>query len=608
MRFSLNSNGAKSASRRHQYTTANDKEQCWDLLFQQATTGGIAASGHRAVVNQVEIWYNAQRFSRAKTDLKDGPQKESPVIQRRTQTETYWREQFELTSEDAGRLYDFVLDTGKPVSTATLAQFLIDQRCRQEERIIEAELSKGFVYQPAETYESGQQIIFPALDYALGTVVGTRPGRNPDYGDFTVIQVEFEDDDVREFASELHGEHKLNRGDGDENLLGVQDLRPAHDLYASYGVSMEPKLVRFLHTHDEFVEFGDEWFLRGLLAEIGPGRLNIAEALIDVHAMPLPTSDIVAELDLPAEVPESIRLLSLSVALDEDERFDNVGDSGRDIWYLRRLTPKAVAHPLERLVIERESYDRRQISQELLLIEREIDDEGSGEEVMGPSRPIYRTTISLIYPHWRAGTLPLTVRTRGLFPQASTHHSPIVLVDGQSGDKMQGWVVHGSSFVYGLKEWYERHSLPVGTFIKLERTRDPRVITVDFEARRLKRLWVMVAMVKDGSLTFQLRKQPILCEYDENLCIGEERPGSLDDQWSKVHARGDSLFHIMVGMMPELIKLSPQGTVHAKAIYSAVNVLKRIPPGPVFALLSTEPCFVAMGGGYWTFDQALVRR
>jgi hypothetical protein len=47
--------------------------------------------------------------------------------------------------------------------------------------------------------------------------------------------------------------------------------------------------------------------------------------------------------------------------------------------------------------------------------------------------------------------------------------------------------------------------------------------------------------------------------------------------------------------------------VHAKTIYSAVNVLRRVAPGPVFALLSTEPCFVAMGGGYWTFDAALVR-
>jgi hypothetical protein len=59
--------------------------------------------------------------------------------------------------------------------------------------------------------------------------------------------------------------------------------------------------------------------------------------------------------------------------------------------------------------------------------------------------------------------------------------------------------------------------------------------------------------------------------------------------------------------MPELVKLSPQGTVHAKTIYSAVNVLRRTPPGPVFAQLSTEACFVSMGGGYWTFDETLLR-
>jgi hypothetical protein len=530
------------------------------------------------------------------------------VIQRRTQTETYWREHFDLTNEDAGRLHDLILDAGKPVSAARLVQALIEQRCRQEERVIEAELSKGLVYQPQETYESGQQIIFPALDYALGTVVGMRPGRNPEYGDFAVIQVAFEDNDIREFASQLHGEHKLMRGDDDQDLLGAENLLSVQELYEMHGQEIEKKLVSFLSGRDEFVEFAAEWFLYELLVEMQVGHLHLAEALIDIKAMPLPTAEILPDLDLPAEVPEAVQIFSLNWALEKDVRFNNVGDSGRVIWYLRRLTPDAVVNLPARLVIEVEAYDRQRISQDLLLIEREIDDEGSGEEVMGPSRPIYRTTVALIYPHWRAGTLPLTVRTRGLFPQAATHHTPIVLVDGQTGDKMQGWVVHGASLVYGLKGWYERHSLPVGAFIKLERTRDPRVITVDFEARRLKRLWVKVATVKEGDLVFQVRKQPILCEYDENLTIGEDRPEALDALWTTLHARGDSLLDIMIRVMPELIKLSPQGTVHAKTIYSAVNVLKRTPPGPVFALLSTEPCFVAMGGGYWTFDPALVRR
>jgi hypothetical protein len=60
----------------------------------------------------------------------------------------------------------------------------------------------------------------------------------------------------------------------------------------------------------------------------------------------------------------------------------------------------------------------------------------------------------------------------------------------------------------------------------------------------------------------------------------------------------------MLRVVPELTKLSPQATIHAKAVYSAVNILKRTPPGPVFAHLSTEPRFVPMGGGYWTYDEA----
>ncbi len=323
--------------------------------------------------------------------------------------------------------------------------------------------------------------------------------------------------------------------------------------------------------------------------------------------MSAPTPTFLSDLELLAEVPEEIRILSLNSALEADERFDNIGDMGRDVWYLRRLTPEPVVTPPARLVIESEPYDRQDISDELLLIEREIDDEGSGEEVMGPSRPLYRTTIALTYPHWRCGTLPLTVRTRGLFPGATNHHSPIVLVDGQSGDRMQGWVVHEEAFAYGLANWYKRYGLPAGAHIKLERTRDPRVITVDFEARRLKRLWGTVAVVQGRNLVFQMRKMPISCEYDEHLAVSEDDHRAIDRLWDETHARGESLLRTMVRIMPELIKLSPQGTVHAKSIYSAVNVLRRTTPGPIFALLSTEPCFVAMGGGYWTFDAALVR-
>jgi hypothetical protein len=553
-----------------------------------------------SVVKEIESWYNC-------CDHGIVLQEESPVIQRATQTASYWLEEFDLSQRDLGFVYDRILDEGRPLTTAALAQAVMERQCLEEEESIRAELGKGLLYRPEETYDVGSTLVFPALEYGAGTVVGTRPGRNPDHGDFMVIQVKLEGRErVREFASQLKGEHLLNQVEALESLVAAEGQRSAAELYEAYGLLVEELVVAALSERDQFVRFGSEWALRDMLIPMTAGHLNIAEALIEVRGMPLSTTELLPEMDLPAEVPEEVKILSVNHALETDARFDNVGDSGRDIWYLRRLTPEPVVNLPARLSVKLPPYDRRDIPEDLLAIEREIDDEASGEQVLGPTRPIYGTTIALTYPHWRIGSLPLTTRTRGLFPQATTHHTPVILVDGQTGDKMQGWVVHEESFVYGLKEWYKRNDLPVGVYLKLERTRDPRVITVAYELQRLKRLWIVVATAQQGRLTFQMRKLAIACRYDEQLAIGEDNPAALDRAWQEARDRGDSLLQTMTRIIPALIKLSPQGTVHAKTVYSAVNVLQRVPPGPVFALLAREPCFVSMGGGYWTIDEALL--
>ena len=57
----------------------------------------------------------------------------------------------------------------------------------------------------------GDELVFPHLDFAVGTVVGQREGHNPEYEHFGVIAVEFEDDGgSREFAAELSSPHKLS--------------------------------------------------------------------------------------------------------------------------------------------------------------------------------------------------------------------------------------------------------------------------------------------------------------------------------------------------------------------------------------------------------------
>ena len=52
-------------------------------------------------------------------------------------------------------------------------------------------------------------------------------------------------------------------------------------------------------------------------------------------------------------------------------------------------------------------------------------------------------------------------------------------------------------------------------------------------------------------------------------------------------------------IMPELTKLSPQGTAHVKSLYSAVNIVRRLPPGAIFAALSHSFGVTDTGNGYW---------
>ncbi len=530
------------------------------------------------------------------------------MFQRKTQTEGYWRDQFRLTGPDVARIYDLILDSGKPVRPSVLARALIDAGCRREEAAIQAELSRGVPYRPSGTYKTGEEITFPALDYAWATVVGARAARNPQYGEFVAIQVRFEDEDgLREFASELRGGHKLDQEVGDTSPLASGGARSPEDLAELYGRLVEEKIAAGLAEHAEFVRLGDDWFLQELLVNVSIGQLNIAEALIEVKGMPLPIAELMADLDLPLEVAEEIRVLSLNRALRLDSRFDNVGNGGRDVWYLRRLTPVEVLQPPARLVLQPDAYNRQAISKELLSLEREIDDEGLSEPDLVPARPLYRTSVILNHPHWRSGTLPLTPRTRGMFPQPTEHHTPIVLVDGQSGDRFQGWVVQDLGFVYGLREFYQKHALPVGAFVKLERTRDPRVTTVDYEPQRLKSAWAKVLTARPGQLSIQMRKIAVACEFDEQMLLAEDSPSAIDSLREEEAVRGTSLLQLMIRIVQELVKLSPQGTVHAKTVYSTVNVLRRTAPGPIFALLSVEPCFTAMGGAYWTFDASRVR-
>jgi len=535
------------------------------------------------------------------------------VLQRQTQTAAFWRDQFEPNSEDIDFLYSLFLDAQSPLPLDRLAVSLISEYMRREESRLQQELAKGTIYQPRERYQIGSKIVFPALDFAVGRIADIRQGKNPEHGNFDVLRVEFNDGRAtREYAAGLQTPHRLNQAQG-ADLLGAHNLLSAEELYGLYRTEIDESLRYALEEgprSDQFIEVNGSWLLSDALAEVHVGHLNIAEAMVEVAGQPLNAEQLLAELDLDKNVAIPMRILSLEHALHKDGRFDLVAVTGKPSWYLRRLEPAEVTAtpPLLRNTPQR--YNRSLLSVELLQYEWELDDEW-GESTLPTEMPamVPNASITLIYPHRKYGTLPLGGRTRTIFPAASSTAgglSLVTLVDGRWGTRFPGWVVHTGRYVAGLGKWYESHSIPAGAYITLERSNKEGEIVVDFRTRRAKREWARVAMpnLEAGTLSFEMAKIQVACEYDEQLIVADSGapgadPAQLDTLHRRLEAQQTPLHAIVEQVVPELTKLNPQGTVHAKSVYAAVNMVRRVAPGPVFHALISNRNFRDMGNGFF---------
>ncbi len=339
-----------------------------------------------------------------------------------------------------------------------------------------------------------------------------------------------------------------------------------------------------------------------MLAEVHVGHLNIAEAMIEVAGHPQDTMQLLAETDLDKNVSAPMRQLSLEHALSTDARFDLVYVAGKPAWYLTRMEPEAVVStpPLLRHTPQR--YNRALLSVEMLQFEWELDDEW-GESTLPTDVPslVPNTTVTLIYPHRRYGTLPLSGRTRAFFPVADGGRSLVTLIDGRWGTRYQGWVVPEGRYVAGLAKWMNDHQIPAGALITLERTNVPGELVVDFRTRRAKREWARFATadLENSALHLEMNKIQVACEYDEQLIVhaDDAQIPALDQLREQMDAAATPLATIVEQVVPELTKLNPQGSVHAKSVYAAVNIVRRVAPGPVFHALLSSRNFRDVGNG-----------
>jgi hypothetical protein len=514
--------------------------------------------------------------------------------------EDYWNS-FELQDEDIEFLYSFLLDKETPLTSRELISALVEERIRREKIDIERQRnSKGDLYLPKERYPVGHNLVFPAFDWRGATVIGTREGRNPELGEFDVIQVKFEDGEEKEFASGLE-EHLLNQP---LDLTQEDDSLNPHIVLDAYEELLFSRIEEDLSTNPNFVRIAGRWFPRALVVDVNAGHLNLAEAVLDMAGGgPLPTSELLKQIELPTNVNPKLVEFSLDLALQEDSRFDEVGPAGEVLWFLQRLEPVEVHKVPQYLQYHEMDYDRSLLTDDMLALERDLDDELSPLE---DRNNLDEVEVRLIFPHWRAGTLPLSDRMRHLFPTA--YESPrirFMLVDGDTGEKFPGWVVRSERYVFGLREWYESKGLMPGSVVWVRRGKRPGEVIVRSSSRRPSREWIRTLLVgSDGGIVFAMLKQIVAGAYDERMAIAVPDVTAVDQVWQKTQKDRLPFERIVVNTVRELAKLNPQSHVHASELYATVNIVRRCPPGPIMALLASRPWFVHVGDLHFRFDDS----
>jgi hypothetical protein len=501
----------------------------------------------------------------------------------------YWTD-LQITRQDVEYLHNHLFELETPLTARELVSVFIEERIRAERLATQQRRQAGGkTYLPKESYQVGDDLIFPALNWKHGKVTAVRAGTNPEIGSFDVLTVAMGNGAERLFAFNLPN-HDLNDQPDTQEEEGFN----AEEILRTYGNALEKKIEATFRSDDDLVRIAGRWFPRALLVDVNVGHLNLAEAVLDMAAgEPLPTAALLKDIAMPEGINPKLAEFSLNLALQEDGRFDEVGPAGEVLWCLRRLEPEEVREVPLYLQYSPMEFDRAALIPQMLNLEAQLDDELSEFEAT-PNDGVKEVTVSLIFPHWRSGTLPLSARVRPLFPTA--YESPRVrftLVDGKTKQRMPGWVVREHGYVFGLREWYKANDLIPGSLVRIRRGEHPGEVIIEAKTYRTKD-WVRTVIVgADGGMVFAMLKQSISAEFNDRMAFAIPSLDAVDQLWLQDQKR--SFEKLVADMIREMSKLTPQGHVHAQELYSAVNIVRRVPPAPLFALLATKPEFTHVG-------------
>ena len=510
--------------------------------------------------------------------------------------EDYWTT-FSIEPADIEFIYNLLLEKEIPLTAEELLKELVNQRLTQMVKDMQEKVSgKGDIYLPKDEFSKGDKLVFPALDMQNGKVTAVREGFNPEYENLKVIEVKMDSGDAKSFASNL-SEHPLN------HALEIAEDDPNMDpdsVLEQYKDILKEQLVEALKANDDLVKIAGSWFPRSLLVDISVGHLNLAEAVLEeANGGPISIAELIEQVELDGDDDPKLLEFSFDIALQEDKRFDEVGPAGETLWFLHNMEPDNVREIPPLLKYHPQEYPKDGLQEYMELFEGNLYDELESWD--SPQEEEKQISISLTYPHWRSGTLPLSNTLKRLFPTA--HEAPRVkftFKDANTEDEFSGWVVRPYRYIYGLGEWYKDNELMPGSIVKVKRGKQQGEILVEFDKSRQNKEWLKTVLIgTDQGIVFAMLKHTITADFNERMAVAIPDIAAVDDIWANGVYSKEPMDKTILRITRELAKLNPQGQVHAQELYAAVNVVRRCPPSLILYNLINLPQISHLGDLYF---------
>ena len=314
------------------------------------------------------------------------------------------------------------------------------------------------------------------------------------------------------------------------------------------------------------------------------------------------TIEILERIDFSDNSDQELLVFSLNYALNNDNRFEDVGLSGKVLWFLTRMKPPELAEVDNYLLCQKIDVSNEKLSNSMQSLVNVLSDEFSLT-----SKPLDEfdktASIILIYPHLRAGTLPLNQSTSMIFPSALV--SPRVkmtLIDKHTGASYPGWVIQKDRFVWGLEQLYQKYGVVAGTRISIEVGNNLDEVTININRRKPVKEWVKTLIIDDMKIQFEMKNREIGVDcLDESLiCVDDI---SLLDKFCRRILQGEFALEDLVDKCFRALKvLMPQGNVHAVTLYCAINTIVRVVPETVFTILENNSNYIHVGDAYWRYE------